>query len=88
VIETPTLPQEIEFATIFNEVIAKDGSNVRKYETRAVSILWILVSVDDLGLVPCCSGEWDNFSKDPRDSGEMGATAVCGFQAPNPDVSG
>lgn len=73
-------PQQIGIAATFNTDIAKRGSEISAYETRASSIPWVFSPDLDLPRNPSWSRMWESFGEDAYLSSQMGAAMVEGFE--------
>ncbi|CAM2839529.1 glycoside hydrolase family 3 N-terminal domain-containing protein [Flavobacterium frigoris] len=73
-------PQQIGIAATFNTAIAKRGSEISAYETRASSIPWVFSPDLDLPRNPAWSRMWESFGEDAYLSSQMGAAMVEGFE--------
>lgn len=73
-------PQQIGIAATFNTDIAKRGSEISAYETRASSIPWVFSPDLDLPRNPSWSRMWESFGEDAYLSSQMGAAIVEGFE--------
>lgn len=73
-------PQQIGIAATFNTEIAKKGSEISAYETRASSIPWVFSPDLDLPRNPSWSRMWESFGEDAYLSSQMGAAMVTGFE--------
>lgn len=73
-------PQQIGIAATFNTGIAKRGSEISAYETRASSIPWVFSPDLDLPRNPAWSRMWESFGEDAYLSSQMGAAMVEGFE--------
>ncbi len=73
-------PQQIGIAATFNTEIAKKGSEISAYETRASSIPWVFSPDLDLPRNPSWSRMWESFGEDAYLSSQMGAAMVAGFE--------
>lgn len=73
-------PQQIGIAATFNTEIAKKGSEISAYETRASSIPWVFSPDLDLPRNPSWSRTWESFGEDAYLSSQMGAAMVTGFE--------
>jgi beta-glucosidase len=73
-------PQQIGMAATFNTEIAKRGSEISAYETRASSIPWVFSPDLDLPRNPAWSRMWESFGEDAYLSSQMGAAMVAGFE--------
>lgn len=73
-------PQQIGLAATFNTDIAKKGSEISAYETRASSIPWVFSPDLDLPRNPAWSRIWESFGEDAYLSSQMAVAFVEGFQ--------
>lgn len=73
-------PQQIGIAATFNTDIAKKGSEISAYETRASSIPWVFSPDLDLPRNPAWSRIWESFGEDAYLSSQMAVAFVEGFQ--------
>ena len=73
-------PQQIGIAATFNTSIAKKGSEISAYETRASSIPWVFSPDLDLPRNPAWSRMWESFGEDPYLSSQMAKAMVEGFE--------
>ena len=73
-------PQQIGIAATFNTSIAKKGSEISAYETRASSIPWVFSPDLDLPRNPAWSRIWESFGEDPYLSSQMAKAMVEGFE--------
>ena len=78
-------PQQIGIAATFNTEIAKKGSEISAYETRASSIHWVFSPDLDLPRNPSWSRTWESFGEDAYLSSQMGAAMVTGFEGNDVD---
>ena len=73
-------PQQIGIAATFNTSIAKKGSEISAYETRASSIPWVFSPDLDLPRNPAWSRMWESFGEDTYLSSQMAKAMVEGFE--------
>ncbi|MFE3847262.1 glycoside hydrolase family 3 N-terminal domain-containing protein [Flavobacterium sp. LB3P45] len=76
-------PQQIGIAATFNTEIARKGSEISAYETRASSIPWVFSPDLDLPRNPSWSRIWESFGEDAYLSSQMGKAMVEGFEGNN-----
>jgi beta-glucosidase len=82
--DSTLFPQEQGMSATFNLALARLGSQISAYETRAANVAWTFSPVVDLGLDLRWSRIWEDFGEDPYLSGQMGAAMVSGFQGTDP----
>jgi beta-glucosidase len=74
------IPQQIGIAATFNTEVARKGSEISAYETRASSIPWVFSPDLDLPRNPAWSRMWESFGEDTYLSSQMAVASVTGFE--------
>lgn len=78
-------PQNINMAAAFNRENTRRAAEITAYETRACSVPWTYSPTLDLGRDSRWPRIWENYGEDCYLNGEMGKSAVLGFQGEDPN---
>ena len=73
-------PQPINIAASFNTELARTGTQVTAYESRAANCPWVYNPVTDLGRDPRWSRIWESFGEDPIVNARMAEAEIMGYQ--------